>query len=113
MSEALQAQADADTTRADDLSQVHPDDVHHAEVTAELAAALDAFEPEQASAERAAAEQAAAEKLAAEQAAVERAAAEKLAAEQAAAEQAAAEKLAAEQAAAEQDRKSTRLNYRH
>ncbi len=114
MTEALQAQADADADAAHggDLSQDHLDDLHHAEVTAELAAALDAFEPEQASAERAAAERAAAEKLAAEKAAAEqvaaeraaaeRAVAEKLAAEQAAAEQAAAEKRAAEQVAAEQ-----------
>jgi len=87
--------------------EVNPEDAHHAEVAAELVAALGAFEHAEAStaraaAERAAAEQAAAEKLAAERAAAEQAAAEKLAAEQAAAEQAAAEKLAAEQAAAEQ-----------
>ncbi|WP_426700650.1 Hpt domain-containing protein [Rhodanobacter sp. Col0626] len=103
--------------------EIHPDDQHHAEVAAELVAALDAFEPEEASAaraaaEQAAAEQAAAEKLAAEQAAAaqaeklaaehaaaereqERVAAEKLAAERLAAEQAAAERLALEQAAAE------------
>lgn len=101
-----QAQVDADAAHGGDLSQDHLDDIYHAEVTAELAAALDAFEPEQASAERAAAEQAAAEKLAAEKAAAEqavaeRAAAEKLAAEQAAAERLAVEKLAAEQAAVE------------
>jgi len=75
-------------------AQVHPDDVRHAELAAEMVAALGAFEPEVAAAERAAAEQRAAEKLAAE-----RAAAEQLAAEQAAAEQAALDKLAAEHAA--------------
>lgn len=83
-------------------SQMSPDEAHQAQVAAELVAALDAFEPQEASAARAAAERAAAEQLAAEQAAAEQAAAEKLAAEQAAAERAAAEKLAAEQAAAEQ-----------
>ncbi|MFC5438133.1 Hpt domain-containing protein [Rhodanobacter umsongensis] len=91
--------------------QMSPDEIHHAEVAAELVAALDAFEPQEASAarvaaehaaaEQAAAERAVAEKLAAEQAAAERAATEKLAAEQAAAERAVAEELAAEQAAAE------------
>jgi len=95
------------SSEAEQTQEVHPDDAHHAEVAAELVAALGAFEPAEASAaraaaEQAAAEQAAAERLAAEQAAAEQAAAEKLAAEQAAAEQAAAEKLAAEQAAAEQ-----------
>ena len=81
--------------------EISPDDAHHAEVAAELVAALDAFEPEEASAARAAEELAAVEKLAEELAAAELAAAEKLAAEQAAAELAAAEKLASEQAAAE------------
>jgi chemosensory pili system protein ChpA (sensor histidine kinase/response regulator) len=107
--ETASADVPADT---DEMSDIHPDDVRHAELTAELVAALGAFEPEQAVAERAAAEklaaeqaamaQAAAEKLAAEQAAAAQATAEKLAAEQAAAAQAAAEKLAAEQAAAAQ-----------
>jgi len=108
----------ADETSATPLSEAgqthetHPDDARHAEVAAELVAALGAFEPTEASAarataeklaaEQAAAEQAAAEKLAAEQAAAAQVAAEKLAVEQAAAEQAAAEKLAIEQAAAEQ-----------
>ncbi|CAM0997897.1 histidine kinase [Rhodanobacter sp. Root179] len=104
MAEAAAAQAAAEAeaqSAGNDAQDVHPDDAHHAEVTAELAAALDAFAPEEVAAERAAAEQAAAEKLAAEQAAAERAAAERLAAEQATAERAAAEKLAAEQAAAE------------
>ncbi|MBQ4854519.1 Hpt domain-containing protein [Rhodanobacter sp. B2A1Ga4] len=87
---------------AGEAQEIHPDDAHHAELTAELMAALGAFEPEQAVAEQAAAAQAAAEQLAAEQAAAAQAAAEKLAAEQAAAAQAAAEKLAAEQAAAAQ-----------
>ena len=103
MSEAMAAQAETvagASTDAGEAREIHPDEVRHAELTAELVAALDAFEPEQA-----AAELAAAEKLAAEQAAAAQAAAEKLAAEQAAeraaAEQAAAEKLAAEQAAAE------------
>ncbi len=95
------------SSEAEQTQEVHPDDAHHAEVAAELVAALGAFEPAEASAaraaaEQAAAEQAAAEKRAAEQAAAERVAAEKLAAEQAAAERAAAEKLAAEQAAADQ-----------
>jgi chemosensory pili system protein ChpA (sensor histidine kinase/response regulator) len=108
----LEAEAQAGQPAAEALSdngqpqEISPDDAHHAEVAAELVAALDAFEPAEASAARAAAEQAAAElvaaeKLAAEQAAAELAAAEKLAAEQAAAELVAAEKLAAEQAAAE------------
>src|SRR6185312_4556629 len=98
-------QEQADTT-------ITPVDDRHADVAAEMAAALNAFEPvdsasEHAAAERAAAEQAAAEKAAvehaaAEQAAAERAAAEQVAAEQAAAEQAAAEHAAAEHAAAEQ-----------
>jgi chemosensory pili system protein ChpA (sensor histidine kinase/response regulator) len=91
-----------ESSEAGQAQEVNPDDAHHAEVAAELVAALGAFEPAEAAAARAAAEQAAAEKLAAERAAAEQAAAEKLAAEQAAAEQAAAEKLAAEQAAAEQ-----------
>jgi chemosensory pili system protein ChpA (sensor histidine kinase/response regulator) len=91
---------------------VHPEDARHAELAAEMVAALGAFEPEVAAAERAAdeqliaekaaAERAAAEQLAADHAAVERAAAEHLAAERAAAEHAAAEQQAAEEAAAEQ-----------
>ncbi|QRP64676.1 Hpt domain-containing protein [Rhodanobacter sp. FDAARGOS 1247] len=101
MAASLEAGMAEARSAGNDAQDVHPDDAHHAEVTAELAAALDAFAPEEVAAERAAAEQAAAEKLAAEQAAAERAAAERLAAEQAAAERAAAEKLAAEQAAAE------------
>jgi chemosensory pili system protein ChpA (sensor histidine kinase/response regulator) len=113
MSEAMAAQAEATggaSAGAGEAQEIHPDEAHHAELTAELVAALDAFEPEQAAAElaaaeklaaeQAAAEQAAAEKLAAEQAAAEKLAAEQAAA-QAAAEQAAAEKLAAERAAAE------------
>ena len=82
----------------------------HADVAAEMAKALSAFEPgaadqvaaDQAAAEQAAAEQEAAEHAAAEQAAAEQAAAEQAVAEQAAAEQAVAEQAAAEQAAAEQ-----------
>ena len=106
---------DADVEQPADVShlaEIHPDDAHHAELTAELVAALGAFEPEVAAAERAAAEKAAAEhaaaeklvaeKLAAEQAAAEKLAAEQAAAEKLAAEQAAVEKLAAERAAAEQ-----------
>ena len=113
MSEAMAAQAEAAAEASADAGEareIHPDEARHAELTAELVAALGAFEPEQAAAELAAAEklaaeqaaaaQAAAEKLAAEQAAAEKLAAEQ-AARQAAAEQAAAEKLAAEQAAAE------------
>jgi chemosensory pili system protein ChpA (sensor histidine kinase/response regulator) len=92
----------AASSEADQEQKVSPEDAHHAEVAAELVAALGAFEHAEARTAQVAAEQAAAEKLAAEQAAAEQAAAEKLAAEQAAAEQAAAEKLAAEQAAAEQ-----------
>ncbi|WP_158885887.1 Hpt domain-containing protein [Rhodanobacter sp. L36] len=96
----------------------HPDEARHDAVAAELVAALDAFEPGVAAAEREATEKAAAEKLAVEQAAEraalveaaalkeseELAAAERLAAEQSAAQaaQAAAEKEAAEQLAAEQ-----------
>jgi chemosensory pili system protein ChpA (sensor histidine kinase/response regulator) len=115
---------------AESLAADHSDDAHHDALTAELVAALDAFEPDatlaaqpaaekeaehqratdaaarEAAAERAAAEQAAAAQAqaqaAAEQAAAEQAAAEQAAAEQAAAEQAAAEQAAAEQAAAEQ-----------
>lgn len=126
MLKVTSAQADetSDTplSEAGQTQEVHPDDAHHAEVAAELVAALGAFELAEASAARAAAEtlaaeqaaaeqaaaeqaamvQAAAEKLAAEQVAMEQVAAEKLAAEQAAMEQAAAEKLAAEQVAAEQ-----------
>jgi chemosensory pili system protein ChpA (sensor histidine kinase/response regulator) len=114
---------------AESLAADHSDDAHHDALTAELVAALDAFEPDatlaaqpaaekeaehqratdaaarEAAAERAAAEQAAAAQAqaqaAAEQAAAEQAAAEQAAAEQAAAEQAAAEQAAAEQAAAE------------
>ncbi|AGG88027.1 chemotaxis protein histidine kinase-like protein [Rhodanobacter denitrificans] len=102
--ETASADVPADT---DEMSDIHPDDARHAELTAELVAALGAFEPEQTVAEKLAAEQAAAaqvaaEKLAAEQAAAAQVAAEKLAAEQAAAAQVAAEKLAAEQAAAAQ-----------
>ncbi|OOG47947.1 Hpt domain-containing protein [Rhodanobacter sp. C01] len=89
-------------------TEVHPDDAHHAELAAELVAALGAFEPAAAAAEQAAAEKAAeearhaeAEKRAAEQAAAEKIEAERLAAEQAAAEQAAAEQAAAEKAEAE------------
>ena len=116
MGEATAAQAEATSAGipadAGEAADVHPDEAHHAKVTAELVAALGAFEPEQAAAELAAAEklaaeqaaaaQAAAEKLAAEQAAAAQAAAEQLATERAAAEQAAIEKLAAERAAAEQ-----------
>jgi chemosensory pili system protein ChpA (sensor histidine kinase/response regulator) len=90
---------------------ITPVDDRHADVAAEMAAALSAFEPvdsasghaaaERAAAERAAAEQAAAEHAAAEQTAVEQAAAEHAAAERAAAERAAAEQAAAERAAAE------------
>src|SRR6185312_771284 len=80
---------------------ITPVDDRHADVAAEMAAALSAFEPVDSASERAAAEQAAAEQAAAEQAAAEQAAAEQAAAEQAAAEQAAVEKAAAEQAAAE------------
>ncbi|UJJ55888.1 MULTISPECIES: Hpt domain-containing protein [Rhodanobacter] len=90
------APADA-PANAGEIPQVHLEDAQHAELTAELVAALGAFEPERADAERAAAE-----KLAAEQAAAARAEAEKLAAEQAATAQAEAEKLAAEQAATAQ-----------
>ncbi|EIL99725.1 hybrid sensor histidine kinase/response regulator [Rhodanobacter thiooxydans] len=105
------APADA-PANAGEIPEIHLEDAQHTELTAELVAALGAFEPERADAERAAAEklaaeqaaaaQAEAEKLAAEQAAAAQAAAEKLAAEQAAAAQAAAEKLAVEQAAAAQ-----------
>jgi len=82
------------TSEAEAPAEVHPDDAHHAALAAEMVAALGAFEPEVAAAERAAAEQ-----LIAEKAAAERVAAEQLAAEQAAAEQAAIDKLAAEHAA--------------
>ncbi|MGB5940695.1 MAG: Hpt domain-containing protein [Rhodanobacter sp.] len=111
-SEAASDDVPADTGEAADI---HPDDARHAELTAELMAALGAFEPDRAAAERAEQERAAAEKLATERAAAEqraaeqraaeeaaeRAAAEKIAAERAAAERAAAERAAAEQAAAE------------
>ncbi|HEY0197130.1 MAG TPA: Hpt domain-containing protein [Rhodanobacter sp.] len=76
----------------------HPDDAHHDAFAAELVAALGAFEPEVAAAEREIAEREAAEKFAAEQA-LERAALVQAAAEKEAEEKAAAEKLAAEQAA--------------
>ncbi|WP_426688942.1 Hpt domain-containing protein [Rhodanobacter ginsengiterrae] len=108
MAEAAAAQAAAEAQLASNAErEIHPDEAHQAEVTAEFAAALDAFEPQEAAAERAAAEQvaaekAAAEKLAVEQAAAEQAVAEKLVAEQAAAERAATERLAIEQAAADQ-----------
>jgi chemosensory pili system protein ChpA (sensor histidine kinase/response regulator) len=93
----------AASSEAGEEQEVNPEDAHHAEVAAELVAALGAFEHAEAStaraaAERAAAEQAAAEKLAAEQAAAEQAAAEKLAAEQAAMIQAAAEHAAVDEA---------------
>src|SRR6185437_2311533 len=81
---------------------ITPVDDRHADVAAEMAAALSAFEPVDSASEHAAAERAAAEQAAAEQAAVEKAAAEQAAAEQAAAEHAAAEQAAAERAAAEQ-----------
>ena len=84
----------AGESEAGAVAEAHPDDARHAELAAEMVAALGAFEPEVAAAERAAAEQ-----LVAEKAAAERAAAEQLAAEQAAAEQAALDKLAAEHAA--------------
>jgi chemosensory pili system protein ChpA (sensor histidine kinase/response regulator) len=113
--EHVAATDSSDAADPDQPAEIHPDDAHQAAVAAELVAALGAFEPEVAAAEREAAERAAAEKLAAEQAAEraalaqaaaereaeERAAAEKLAAEHAAMAQAAAEKEAAEQAAAE------------
>jgi len=95
------AQPDEDGTEVPSVPEIHPDDAHHAELAAELVAALGAFEPGVAAAERAAAEKAAAEQQAAEQAAAEKLAAEQVAAEKLAAEQAAAEKLATEQAAAE------------
>jgi chemosensory pili system protein ChpA (sensor histidine kinase/response regulator) len=81
--------------------QAHPDDSHHDAVAAELVAALDAFEPQVAVAEREAAERAAADRLAEEQAAAAQAAADSEAAEKEAAEKFAAEKLAAEKDAAE------------
>ncbi|MBB5360383.1 chemosensory pili system protein ChpA (sensor histidine kinase/response regulator) [Rhodanobacter sp. ANJX3] len=86
--------ASANEPEADTVAEVHPDDARHAELAAEMVAALGAFEPEVAAAERIAAEQ-----LAAEKAAAEHAAAKQLAAEQAAAEQASIDKLAAEHAA--------------
>jgi len=92
--ESPHAASETSTPEADASTVVHPDDAHHAALAAEMVAALGAFEPEVAAAERAAAEQ-----LIAEKAAAERAAAEQAAAEQAAAEQAAIEKLAAEHAA--------------
>ncbi len=111
MTEAAAVQTGAASTGgpsdAGEALEIHPDEARHAELTAELVAALGAFEPGQAAAERAAAEklaaeQAAAEKLATAQAAAEKLAAEQAAAERAAAEQAATERLAAEQVAAEQ-----------
>ncbi|MEO6799774.1 MAG: Hpt domain-containing protein [Rhodanobacter sp.] len=87
-------------------SRNSPFDKSHADVAAEMAAALSAFDPdaagEHAAAEQAEAAQAAAEQAVAEQAAAEQAAAEKIAAERAAADQVAAERVAAEQAAVEQ-----------
>ena len=105
--EAQAGQSAAEVLPDDDQSvEISPDDAHHAVVAAELVAALDAFEPEEATraaAERAAAELAAAEQLAAEQAAAELVAAEQLAAEQAAAELAITEQRAAEQAASDEE----------
>ncbi|RCS29079.1 hybrid sensor histidine kinase/response regulator [Rhodanobacter denitrificans] len=82
-------------------SDVHPDEAHHDAVTAELMAALGAFDPEQAVAGKLAAERAEAARIAAEQQAAERAEAERVAAERLAAERAEAERIAAEQQAAE------------
>jgi len=106
-----EAAAASDTPPAEEpAAVVDPEDAHHAELAAELVAALGAFEPEVAAAERAAAEQVAAEraateKLAAEQMlaaqAAERAAVELAMAEQAAAAQREAEDQLAEQAAIE------------
>ncbi|WP_158752754.1 Hpt domain-containing protein [Dyella sp. S184] len=95
------AQPDEPGAEVPSVPEIHPDDAHHAELAAELVAALGAFEPGVAAAERAAAEKAAAEQQAAEQAAAEKLAAEQAAAEKLAVEQAAAEKFAAEQVAAE------------
>ncbi len=102
---------DADTASAETPGEqplhaaVDPEDAHHAELAAELVAALGAFEPETAAAERAVAEQVAAEKVAAEQLlaeqAAEHAAIERARVEQAAAEQAAAEAREAERVAAQ------------
>jgi chemosensory pili system protein ChpA (sensor histidine kinase/response regulator) len=94
---------------AESLAADHSDDAHHDALTAELVAALDAFEPDATLAAQPAAEKEAehqrATDAAAREAAAERAAAEQAAAAQAqaqaAAEQAAAEQAAAEQAAAE------------
>ncbi len=61
-------------------SDVHPDQAYHDEVTAELMAALGAFDPEQAVAGKLAAERAEAERIAAEQQAAERAEAARAAA---------------------------------
>ncbi len=107
-----EAAAASDTLPAEEpAAVVDPEDAHHAELAAELVAALGAFEPEVAAAERAAAEQVAAEKaanekLAAEQMlaaqAAERAAVELAMAEQAAAEQAAVAQREAEEQLAEQ-----------
>ncbi|GAB2557548.1 Hpt domain-containing protein [Rhodanobacter koreensis] len=89
-------------------AEIHPDDARHAELAAELVAALGAFEPGVAAVEHAAAEKAAeearqaeVEKRAAEQAAAEKIEAERLAAEKHAAEQAAAEKIEGEKLEAE------------
>ena len=73
---------------------IQHDNAHHAALAEEMVAALDAFEPEVAAAERAAAEKLIAEKTAAEKAALDHAAAE-----QAAEEQAAIDKIAADHAA--------------
>ncbi|KZC16763.1 MULTISPECIES: Hpt domain-containing protein [unclassified Rhodanobacter] len=110
MLEATSAPSD-ESPAVGQASDVHPDQAHHDEVTAELMAALGAFDPVQAmagklaaekqAAERAEAERAAAERQAAERAEAERAAAEKQAAERAEAERAAAEKQAAERTEAE------------
>jgi chemosensory pili system protein ChpA (sensor histidine kinase/response regulator) len=107
MDKITAAQPDEAGAEVPSVPETHPDDAHHAELAAELVAALGAFEPgvaaaERAAAEKAAAEQQAAEQVAAEKLAAEQAAAEKLAAEQADAEQAAIEHAAAEKAAAEQ-----------
>jgi chemosensory pili system protein ChpA (sensor histidine kinase/response regulator) len=55
------AQPDESEAEVPSVPEVHPDDAHHAELAAEMVAALGAFEPEVAAAERAAAEKAAAE----------------------------------------------------
>ena len=101
LAEATTAPAEEAVPDTDQAPEVHPDDAHHAAVTAELVAALGAFELTDVAAEQAAAERADAEKLAIEKAAVEQAALAQAAAEKLAEEQAAVEKLAAEHAAAE------------